>query len=241
MNKKTLIILPGWGGSSETWKNFAELARNDFDVHIFDLPCFGTEPAPKDVWGVEEYANFVKQKIKNLNLEEQPILLGHSFGGQVATFLVGTDNSVCKKLILCGAAVIRNNNTAKNVIFGTLATAGKCIFSMPVLWRAKTYAEKILYKLADSPDYKKTSGTEREIFKKVIRQDMQHMLQHIKIPTLVLWGKHDTYTPLTQGRAIAKQLPYATFELIEDAKHGIHLQAPHELLMRIKNFAYNLE
>ena len=40
---KTLVILPGWGGNKETWKEFASLASKDFEVQIIDLPCFGDE------------------------------------------------------------------------------------------------------------------------------------------------------------------------------------------------------
>ena len=37
------------------------LAQRDFNVVCIDLPCFGTEPCPTSVWGVEEYSNLVRQ------------------------------------------------------------------------------------------------------------------------------------------------------------------------------------
>ena len=49
----SIIILPGWGGSHETWHDFVTLlAPQVSDVRVIDLPCFGTEPCPKEVWGI---------------------------------------------------------------------------------------------------------------------------------------------------------------------------------------------
>src|SRR3989344_3450904 len=104
--KNTLVILPGWGGTKETWKPFMEMARRNYDVHCIELPCFGSEPCPNEVWGVEDYADFVKSKI--INHKSGIILMGHSFGGAVAVQLVAEHPELVSKLILSGPAVIRH-------------------------------------------------------------------------------------------------------------------------------------
>ena len=64
---KTLIILPGWGGTKENWWEFVGLFKeDDIKVICFNLPCFGDQPCPQTVWGVEEYADFVKKKISKI-------------------------------------------------------------------------------------------------------------------------------------------------------------------------------
>lgn len=235
--KYHIIILPGWGGSTETWKEFGTLLKEHLEVHIIDLPCFGTEPCPEEVWGVEEYASFVAKKIKKLDLaREKTILLGHSFGGQVGAYLSAHHKNLYHKLILSGAAVVRKKRSVKKTLFKVLAVAGKFIFSMPILWRAKSVARKVLYKAADSPDYAKTSGVQREIFKKVIAQDMTRELENIDIPTLVIWGTEDSYTPLSEGKQIAKAIPNATLQIIKGGKHGLHLTSQKELLRHIRTF-----
>ena len=63
-----LIIIPGWGGNKQTWKEFAELAGKDFEVEVIELPCFGDEPCPATAWNVEDYVEFVKGKLKKSSL-----------------------------------------------------------------------------------------------------------------------------------------------------------------------------
>ena len=232
--KQNLVIIPGWGGTKKSWKEFAEKAQNDFEVRCLELPCFGDAPCPQSVWGVDEYAEYVAKEIADL---EKPIILGHSFGGQIAVNLVARKNDVCSKLILSGAAVIRNENKFRQVWFLILAKIGKIIFSLPILNKTENFAKKILYKAADSPDYNKTQGIKREIFQKITRQSQKEKLQDIKVPTLVVWGSRDSYVPLKEGKIIAASIVGARLEIIKGAKHGLHINNIDELLRLVKNFA----
>ena len=230
-----LLILPGWGGTVESWQNFINLAKNDFQVICLELPCFGAQPCPKETWGVEEYARFVSQKIKDLNLIK-PVLLGHSFAGQVAAYLAASQPQLISRLILSGASALRPEQNFKRFIFGWLSKIGKVFFSLPLVKNLKAPAQKFLYKLAGSPDYGATSGLQREIFKKIIRQDLTEQLKKIKIPTLVVWGALDSYASLSNGKKIAALIPNARLEIIPGGKHGLHLQMPEKLYSIIKNF-----
>ncbi len=230
-----LLILPGWEGSKKTWENFIKLAQKDFEVYCLELPCFGNEPCPNEIWGVENYADFVKQKITNLSLNK-PILLGHSFGGQVAVYLAAKEPQLISKLILSGAAAIRPKLNLKRFIFGSLAKIGKIFFSLPLIKNLGAPARKLLYKLADSPDFGQISGVKREICKKVLRQDLTEDLKKINTPTLIVWGSLDSYVPLSSGEKIAGLIKNSRLEIINGGKHGLHLQMPEKLYEIVKNF-----
>ncbi len=232
---RQLLILPGWGGTIESWQNFSNLAKNDWQAICLELPCFGKEPCPKEIWGVEDYAKFVSQKIKDLNLIK-PVLLGHSFGGQVAAYVAATSPQLISRLILSGASVLRPKRNFKRAIFGAIAKTGKVFFSLPLIKNFSAPARKYLYKLADSPDYSSTKGLEREIFKKIIGQDLTEELKKIKTPTLIIWGDRDSYVPLSSGKTIAALIPNSRLEIIPGGKHGLHLQMPEKLYSIIKNF-----
>jgi len=237
MTKPTLVILPGWGGTKKNWEKFVEIAETCFDIQIIELPCFGDEPCLENIWGVEEYAKFAKQKISQY--PNIPIfLLGHSFGGQVAAYLVAQNPKLIDKLILSGASIFRQKKTFKKVFFGAIAKVGKQIFKLPRLKKFDFVMKKILYRVAHS-DYNETTGIHRDIFKKVIRQNFSDLLPKIKIPTLVIWGTKDTYVPLHDGKKIVELIPNAKLEIIKDGKHGLHLQQPENLLKIIKKFIEN--
>lgn len=220
--KPQLLIIPGWEGSRSSWQNFINKAENDFTVFCFDLPCFGSEPCPNEVWGIEEYAEFIRRKAKENNLNK-PILIGHSFGGQVATYLAATYQNEFNKLILSGAAVFRQTPDIKKIIFYSLAKIGKAVFNLPLLNKLSAFMKKGLYHLANS-DYDRTSGIKREIYKKVINQDMSEPALRITMPTLIVWGERDKYIPLKQGKKIASLIPGAKLEIIKNAGHGLHLK-----------------
>ncbi|MBU0647074.1 alpha/beta hydrolase [Patescibacteria group bacterium] len=171
---KQLLILPGWDGTKKTWQDFINIAQKDYQVICLELPCFGNEPCPNKIWGIEDYANFVSKKIKELNLIE-PILLGHSFGGQVAAYLAINNPKLISKLILSGPALSRPSYGSKRFLFNCIAKFGKFFFHKEFCQFA-TKAKKFLYRLADSPDYNNTSGIKREIFKKIIRQDITNLV-----------------------------------------------------------------
>lgn len=232
---RQLLILPGWGGTVESWQNFSNLAKHDFQVICLELPCFGAEPCPKEVWGVEDYAEFVSKKIKDLNLIK-PVILGHSFGGQVAAYLAATSPQLISRLILSGASALRPEQNFKRLAFNCLAKIGKVFFSLPLIKNFGASAQKFLYKLAGSPDYNSSSGIKREIFKKIIRQDLTEELKKIKTPTLVIWGTLDSYVPLSSGKTIAALIPNSRLEIIPGGKHGLHLAMPEILYSIVKKF-----
>lgn len=244
-SKPTLIIIPGWGGTKQTWQAFIDCANNDFDIHCVELPCFGNEPCPTEVWGVEEYANFIKLKITRLRpvgalaRQENLVILAHSFGGQVAVQLVGTNPGICGTLILSGSAIFRKKWSLKRLVFWPIAKVGKLLFSLPGLARFNNLARRILYKTADSPDYSKTDGIKREIFKKVTTQDVSHFLPGITARTLVVTGDCDTYVPARLSKRVASLIPNSQFVLVKGGRHGLHIKDPVGFKTIIQNFLIN--
>ena len=232
--KPQLLIMPGWEGSRASWRNFIDRAENDFTVWCFDLPGFGAEPCPDEVWGVEKYAEFVRRQLAE-NKINRPILLGHSFGGQIAAYLAANYPAEFSKLILSGAAVFRRTPKLKKIIFLALAKTGKILFSLPLLNRLAAFMKKALYRLANS-DYNDTAGRKRKIYKKIINQDLSQILHKINLPTLIIWGETDHYLPLKQGKKIAKLIPGARLEIIKNAGHGLHLKNLDEFYNLMKKF-----
>jgi len=239
----TLIILPGWGGSHETWVDFVALAKPHFqDVVVIDLPCFGSEPCPTEIWGVEEYSHFVEEKIcKYANQPAsmqnmQIVLLGHSFGGAVATHLVANNPELVDKLILSGAAVYRPKNYLKRGLFGALAKVGKASITLLPSSRLRDRAKRVLYKIARSPDFDHTKEIERAIFKKIIRQDQGYLLQKITVPTCVIQGTEDRYVPFKFGERIAEHIPFASFVAVDGGGHGLHIRKKEEFFDVVQTF-----
>lgn len=234
MSKPILIILPGWGGSKQTWSDFIQAASAYFVVHCIELPGFGQEPAPAEVWGVEEYALFVKRKINSLGIGKK-IILAHSFGGQVAAQLVATNSGICDTLILSGPAIFRKKHSLRRFLFWPIAKIGGILFAIWPFSKLRAVATKILYRLADSPDYSQTAGTLRQVFQKITTQDLAGVLPKITVPTLVLAGTRDTYVSAANSKQVAARIPGAQYVEFPGLRHGLH-HHPDQLLPAIIHF-----
>lgn len=234
--KKILVIVPGWGGTRETWQKFIVAAADRYRMVCIELPCFGEAPCPTEVWGVAEYADFLKNKLLAVGAEAaEIILLGHSFGGVVATRLVADNPNICSRLIISGAPIIRKKGGAAKAIFWGAAKIGKIVFRLPFIEKFDIYAKKLFYRIIKS-DYNQSSGIQQEIFKKIISEDLTGILADIKIPTLVIFGDKDTYVDPGDGAKIADMIPGSQLRMIPGGRHGLHIQQPQNLLGIIQEF-----
>jgi 3-oxoadipate enol-lactonase len=66
--------------------------------------------------------------------------------------------------------------------------------------------------------------------------NMLHMLPKISVPTMVVAGKHDTVRPPAGTEELAKKIPGARFELIEEAGHFLPTTGPKTLVRLLREF-----
>jgi pimeloyl-ACP methyl ester carboxylesterase len=238
MNKPILCIIPGWGGTKKTWSQFMQKAKDVFDVRCIELPCFGEIACPNEVWGVGEYAEYVYQELQAIKKEspdKKIILLGHSFGGQVAVTMITHHIDSVNDLVLVAAAVIRPKRILKRFVLGAIAQMVRIALPREEVGSKVGKVKRKLYNLFSSPDYAKTTGVEREIFKKVIREDKSNVLSSITVPTIVFWGRRDRYTPLRQGQKISQMIPTSELIVFPEGKHGLHLTHADDILRVLKS------
>lgn len=231
-----LLVLHGWGGSYNSWLQFRKLMVNKgISVIIPDLPGFGKSDKFSKVWTLDDYIDFVLEFTNKLGLEKF-YLLGHSFGGRLAIKLAAKYPKKVKKLILVGSAGVKAEQTLKQQAFFILVKIGKFIFSAPGLKWLQPLIIKLLTYLGVAKDYYKLDGTMRETFKNVINEDLFPYLSKIKAETLIIWGKGDRIVPLEYGRLIKKEISRSRLEIIDNARHGVHLQTPEKLVNLVCDF-----
>lgn len=230
-----LLILHGWGASSVSWVRLIdEIAGKGFKLIIPDLPGFGKTEAPKDIWGITEYANLISSFIKELNLSNFS-LLGHSFGGGIALKITTENGTKPFRLILCDAAIVREERLSlRQKVSKFLARIGSKIISKDS--RFYLFFEKVAYKIAGAHDYYRANPLMKKIFKKVISEDLTHLLPKVDIPCLVIWGEDDRITPLEDGILFQKEIKEAELKVIKGAKHNPYKTNSVEVSESIINF-----
>ena len=182
MQEKNIILLHGWGAETKKFKPLKrQLEKLGWKVLLPELAGFG-KPAPREVWGIQDYSEYVFDEAKELFNKSNFFVFGHSFGGGIAIKLASDNSKKLEGVILCAARGISRGNPLKRLIFASIAKAGKMFLITPEI--AQSF-RKLLYKAAREHDYEKTHGIMREIFKKVISEDLKPLLPKIKVPTLI--------------------------------------------------------
>ncbi|MEK7510433.1 MAG: alpha/beta hydrolase [Patescibacteria group bacterium] len=233
---KQILILHGWGSSSDSWVKIQQMiAEKGFQAIALDLPGFGKTEAPREIWGVEEYANFVNQFAEQLGLAKF-VLTGHSFGGQTAIqFAVQHPEKVEKLVLIAAAGVRRTPGVAKKLVMAVAKLVSFLLYLVP-FEDLRNNIRNAMYMLIRRRDYVRTQGIMREIFKKVIMHDLTAKFSKIQAPTLIVWGDRDELTPVQDAYLMHELIPNSKLEIISGGKHALNFQMPEKLSNIIAQF-----
>jgi pimeloyl-ACP methyl ester carboxylesterase len=216
-NKPINIIgLAGWGQDSSHWQNFADLVKNDnINLKIINLPAFG---GVKNLFAgadVPDYAFWLEQNHKQ-ELQNCDVLLGHSFGGRVASYFLsqyGKNYLNLKTLILYGVPLFDFNKQSSTKGF----ISKNIIQKLPKSLRQKFY----------SIDLKQSISWDlEETFRKVVRFDQGQFLSLIPQEVVFLWGENDTSAPIINLTTAQGLVTNSRSFVLPNQGHNIHLDNP---------------
>lgn len=225
---QTILILHGWKSSKEKWQKVKEsLEIEGFEVIVPDLPGFKKETELKKSWKLDDYVSWVKELVDAQHVESF-FLLGHSFGGRIAIKLASQGFKELKGLILVSAAGIQE----KKFCFGKVAKALR-IYKCPC-W---PFFRKCFYKFVlRKTDYLNVSGALKETMKNVLKEDLTDLLEKIKVPTYIIWGKKDKYTPLRHGLLMKEKIKNSKMDILKGIGHAPYLENPKLVSDKIRDY-----
>lgn len=185
---RSLVILHGWGSNKNIMQQAFKNTFKDYTHYYIDLPGFGNSKTPPFALKTHDYANILHLMLKDLHLDSTKIIImGHSFGGKVATLLNP------KILILLSSAGIP---TPKSIKVRAKIAITKLINKIQPSLNQK------LRNLLRSKDVQNMNEIMYQTFKNVVDEDFLDIFKAFKNPCLIFWGKTDLATPLSSGEQI---------------------------------------
>lgn len=227
-----VLLLHGWGCNINTFNYLQTNLEKKYRVTAIDFPGFGQSAEPSSVWGVDDYTKCIEQFIEAHKLKN-PVLIGHSFGGRVA-ILLSSRNSYVKKIILTDSAGVKPQNTKISV--GKFFSGVKKISSKIIGEKATEKLAKPFSNSLASEDYKNASPMMKEILKKVVNEDLTHVMPQIKASTLLIWGANDTATPVSDAKIMEKLIPDAGLVVFPGCGHFSFAENPAYYQTIVENF-----
>lgn len=230
-----ILILHGWTYSKdgndplEKWQPFIKiLEEKGIKCELPKIPGIGKDS--DEFWTLEKYVEWLRKKINQS--KDKIILLGHSNGGRIGLAFAQKYPEKVSKLILIDSAGIYHNELSlrlKRFIFRNVAKVGRKISDSESL-------RKLIYKVAREGDYSNATPAQRKTMINLINTDLTQVLANIKVPTLIIWGKEDSVTPLSDGLLMHKLIKGSSLEVIENARHSPQFTNPKEVAQNIHEY-----
>lgn len=184
-----ILLLHGWGQSKEMMLPLINDLKKKFMCVVVDLPGFGDTPFDNS-FDLEEYVYNIRKFLIDNNITPKYII-GHSFGGKVATHYCLKYQDV-DKLVIIASPLLKPRRGLK--------------------YYYKIYKYKLKKKLkieeknAGSSDYKNCAKDMKEFFVKVVNTHYNKELKKVDIPVLLIWGKEDKQVPLNKAKQLSKKI-----------------------------------
>lgn len=240
MKKQPIIILHGWGLSGERFGPLASLlSKEGYETYAPDLPGFGTSATPKRAYVLGDYASFVHSYMAAKHIQN-PILIGHSFGGRVSLKFQMLYPAESKAVILTGTPGFTPVPRKKLVFFVAAAKIGKCFFQLPILNIIYDSVRKWYYYVVGARDFYRAQGVMRDIFKNIVQEELETSMRAVGVPCLLVWGALDRITPVWIAEKMEKTITGSRLVVIPDCDHGVSYKMPEVFVKAINPFLRSL-
>lgn len=231
---KLIVLLHGWGDRAAGLRALQTALAKHAHVIAVDLPGFGGTQAPAEVWGLDEYASFVRDFLQKIDAGPVQMIVGHSNGGAIAIRGLASGSLRAEKLVLMASAGIRGEQKGRLKALQIVTKVGKAVAS-PLPSATKQALRRKVYNAAGSDML--VAEHLQETFKRVVGDDVRADAAQLTLPTLLLYGEQDTATPVWFGEAYHELLHDSTLEILPGAGHFVHLDRPAEVSKAITEFA----
>lgn len=180
--KRDIVFLHGWGSSKALMKQAFGRTLPDFRHIYIDMPGFGSSSCDVSLT-TQDYAAIMELLLREIGAHKH-IILGHSFGGKVATLL----NPDLLVLVASAGILVPKafKIRAKIALFKLLKLSGLTS----------------LRRFFVSPDAAGMSESMYQTFKNVVNEDFSEHFKAFKNKALLCFGTTDTATPLWTGEVI---------------------------------------
>jgi pimeloyl-ACP methyl ester carboxylesterase len=223
--KTNWLFFPGGPGADSCYlRSLVDELDLPGNVWLIDLPGNGSNEDPSysdnfDRW-FELFPGIVKQF-------ENPIVVGHSFGGRVAVCLAALYPDRVGPLVLTGVPLLRVTPSRPPSARYRILRA----FNRSKILSDARFEE--VRRQTGSSDYRAASGVMRDVLVRVVNESYEPQLRALTAPVSLIWGAGDREVPVSIAHAAAEVIQSegreVDLEVLERVGHFLPLEAPEAL------------
>lgn len=261
----TLVLCDGVGCDGFVWKYFIPHFEKKYRMIHYNYRGHGKTPVPAnlDNLGIEECAEDLRYVLDDAGENRPVVLIGHSMGVQVILeFYHRYPERVLALVTLTGSYAKAIDHVHDTGLFKQLFPAVKSFTSRfnPLVrefWKRLVHSElgfkyattfEINAQLVKREDFfpylEHLSRMDPVVFLRTLEGASRHTaepyLPEIKVPTLIVAGEADKFTPYWISRRMHAMIPNATMLTLPMGSHTGPIELPELTNLRIEKFLNEL-
>jgi pimeloyl-ACP methyl ester carboxylesterase len=255
-----ILLCDGIGCDGYIWRYLRPHLRPRGRVIHPHIRGHGKSGVPTDltVVGIPDIATDFRAVLDHLG-SERVVVMGHSMGVQVALEIWNQDRDrVAGIVLMCGsyghpASTFRDGRSMRYLLPFLRAGARAGGETLRRIWRVATPTRMsaLVAQLTElHPDFLRPHDLELylahlaemdpQVFFEMLAGAEAHTaspyLTQIDVPTLIIAGEHDRFTPAWLSAEMARRVPTAEFLCVRDGTHASPVEQPTEINLRVERF-----
>lgn len=223
-----LMLSNSLGTTLDMWDAQVAPFTQHFRLVRYDRRGHGRSGCPKGPYTMERLGRDVLAVLDGLGIDTIN-WCGLSMGGMVGQWLGAHAPERIERMVITNTSSYFPDKAAWNERLKLVEEKGIAAFAAPNMarWFTKGFLERAPQAVAPIQDMFAATPLEGYLACGAAVRDMDHreLLPKIKVPTLVIAGKHDGATPPEANEYISRHIPGAKFALLE-AAHLSNVEQP---------------
>ncbi|MFU8787367.1 MAG: alpha/beta fold hydrolase [Candidatus Izemoplasmataceae bacterium] len=235
-----LVFIHGFMGSSYDFRKLSSALENDFYIVAIDLVGFGFSDKSADFdYTKTNQAMMIHEVLTQLEINQYAIA-GHSMGGEVSMRHASLYPEHVTHLLLfasVGPRIQAESSTPPIVFY-------RFVFKNYLLQRLAFNSTFYQDSFKNSDYYHPMFYINKDIPPQTIQAyskassdtSLQEIIEQLTVPTLLIYGLQDTWTPAIIGEALDTMIENSTLVILEDTGHLPMIEASNLMVDEILQF-----
>ena len=202
-----VVLVHGGAGDRRDWSKNIEAFASSHRVFVPDLIGYGETPRPDGPYTIDRFAGFLHEFMDRVGVERAS-LVGHSLGGRIALEIASRSPEMVARLVVVAP-----------IGFGRLSPLGYALGT----------AAWTLFKAIRRP----LPYPSLEI---KLHEGGHDHLREVRTPTLIVWGRLDTYFPAWYSGRVRDVVPDSGVRLFNFSGHAPHKDQPSSFNQTVLGF-----
>ena len=220
---RTIVFVHGYAGCAETWEHQINHFSRDFRVVAPDLRGHGQSDAPFTRYTMRELVADLFAISQFLELPDQFVLVGHSFGGSICVEYANVHPEQIERLVLIATAGEYPLRRTASLAYHIPTAMLRPIWNYRPRWNAELHVVK------------------RMAVNNMAQWQGWSLMRAIQAPTLIITGERDTYFPRYVFEDVGRIIPGAQVVDVGASRHKVQLERHQAVNRAIERFVEDTE